>query len=415
MADAAAVARADRERLGEDLRKLYVALTRARFATWIGVAPLKDLERSALGYLLGGGQAIAPGALGTMLNSFRGECMALQIVPAPHPSGERFQPLQVGAGLGPERPLHLAPRELWWIASYSALRATVDTSFGEPPTAASQPNADSAAEDIFAEVLGEPVTGPAAAPGAGSLHHFARGANAGSFLHGLLEWAGRQGFDRVRADPTAAADLIARRCNLRGWSHWIGALAAWLPKWLSTPLRLPNATPVCLADLRGYQVEMEFWFAATQVDSTALDALVCRHTLEGVPRQPLQPNLLNGMLKGFIDLVFEHEGRYYVADYKSNWLGSRDEDYSPQAMRAAVLQHRFELQYVLYLFALHRLLRSRLPDYDYDLHVGGAVYLFLRGHQAASQGLHVERPPRQLIDALDALFGAHRPRLESVA
>ena len=76
--------------------------------------------------------------------------------------------------------------------------------------------------------------------------NFARGANAGSFLHGLLEWAGRQGFDRVRADPTAAADLIARRCNLRGWSHWIGALAAWLPKWLSTPLRLPNATPVCL-------------------------------------------------------------------------------------------------------------------------------------------------------------------------
>jgi exodeoxyribonuclease V beta subunit len=76
-------------------------------------------------------------------------------------------------------------------------------------------------------------------------------------------------------------------------------------------------------------------------------------------------------------------------------------------MRGQILHSRYELQYVLYLFALHRLLKVRLPDYDYDRDVGGAVYLFLRGGRAPGQGLHVERPPRELIEALDALF-AHR-------
>jgi exodeoxyribonuclease V beta subunit len=149
---------------------------------------------------------------------------------------------------------------------------------------------------------------------------------------------------------------------------------------------------------------MEFWLAAHRVDARALDRLVSAHTLGGAPRPALQPTTLNGMLKGFMDLVFEHQGRYYVADYKSNWLGPDAAAYTAQAMRESMLDARYELQYVLYLFALHRLLKSRLPDYDYDRHVGGAVYWFLRGIDAPSQGLHVERPPRVLIESLDACF-----------
>jgi exodeoxyribonuclease V beta subunit len=146
---------------------------------------------------------------------------------------------------------------------------------------------------------------------------------------------------------------------------------------------------------------MEFWFATTDVDTRALDAVVRRHVLPGLARPALAPATLNGMLKGFIDLVFEHEGRYHVADYKSNWLGPNDDAYTAQAMRDAILDHRYDLQYALYLFALHRFLRARLADYDYDTHVGGAAYVFLRG-----LGVHTERPPRALVDELDALFTA---------
>ena len=132
--------------------------------------------------------------------------------------------------------------------------------------------------------------------------------------------------------------------------------------------------------------------------------LVTRHTLGGVKRPALMPKQLNGMLKGFMDLVFEHDCRYFVADYKSNRLGDHDADYTADAMRNEVLKHRYELQYAIYLFALHRLLRSRLADYDYDKHVGGAVYIFLRGHASATQGLHLERPGRALMEAMDRLF-----------
>src|SRR5690606_17403836 len=137
--------------------------------------------------------------------------------------------------------------------------------------------------------------------------------------------------------------------------------------------------------------------------------IVRAHTLDAAPRPWLARKALSGMLKGFIDLVFEHEGRYYVIDYKSNWLGPDDAAYTPQAMRAAILEARYELQYVLYLLALHRQLRARLPDYDYERHIGGAAYVFLRGIGAESRGVHVERPPRELIEALDALFEGTTP------
>ena len=426
-ADDEALVLVDEERLGEDLRKLYVALTRARHATWVGVAPLAGVERSALGYLLGGGQPLSRrrrtdrGAA----RRARSTCQCHRR-PACRPSARRCA-LPAGRRRArtwrPAPPLPAGPRESWWIASYSALSRAADTldddagpgrHRAEPAThrrrpGIRRPGPATAEEDIYAEsrIAGETFAAdddaaPATEARGGGLHGFPRGAGPGSFLHGLLEWVGRKGFARVHADADAQADLadlIARRCNLSGWSNWTEPLRAWLHGTGSAaPLKLdaPGAGAIAVspASLGRVQIEMEFWLAAQHVDTRALDALVRRHTLGGAPRSPLLPQQLNGMLKGYIDLVFEHEGRYYVADYKSNWLGPRDADYTPAAMRAEVLRHRYELQYALYLFALHRLLRSRLPDYDYERHVGGAVYIFLRGHAAPGQGLHVERPPK---------------------
>jgi exodeoxyribonuclease V beta subunit len=120
--------------------------------------------------------------------------------------------------------------------------------------------------------------------------------------------------------------------------------------------------------------------------------------------------VLNGMFKGFIDLAFELDGRYYVTDYKSNWLGADIQAYDAMAMEKAILEHRYDLQYVLYLLALHRQLRARLADYDYDRHVGGALFIFLRGASSSGHGVYHAKPPRELIESLDALFrGEHAP------
>ena len=245
------------------------------------------------------------------------------------------------------------------------------------------------------------------------MHGFPQGARAGSFLHGLLEWAGREGFGRVADDPAELDELVARRCAQQGYAPWAGTLQRWMRAWLDTAWDLSalgaGTAVVRPRELRQVQVELEFWLPAAQADVARIDALVIRHTLGGAARAPLGAQRLNGLLKGYVDLVFEHAGRYYVADHKSNRLGEGDADYTPAAMCRAVLGHRYELQYVLYLLALHRLLRARLgAAYDYDRHVGGAVYLFLRGHAAAGGGLHLERPPRRLIEALDALFAGSR-------
>ena len=402
---------ADRERLGEDLRKLYVALTRARFATWVGIAPLALLERSAFGYLLGGGETLAAGALEGLLNDLRGSCEHIIVAPAPEATNERLKTRGSATANGSARQMHRAVRELWWIASYSAIKIAG----AENPTVPDTP-----AEDVFRETLAVQETLPdallpktngskAEVPADGSLHSLPRGADVGSFLHDLLEWAAIQGFAKIAANPILLRDLIARRCNLRGWSQWVEPLTAWLQRFLNTQLQLPavkgaDATTFSLAGLKSSIAEMEFWLAVHMVDIAKVDRLICTHTLDGATRPALQPEQLNGMLKGFIDLVFEHEGRYYVADYKSNWLGPDNAAYTPGAMRAEILHSRYELQYVLYIFALHRLLKARLPDYDYDCHIGGAVYIFLRGLNASSQGLHTERLPRDLIEALDALF-----------
>jgi exodeoxyribonuclease V beta subunit len=440
-ADPGVVEKADGERLGEDLRKLYVALTRARYATWVGVAPLKELERSALAYLFAGGQAIEAGessALALALRAWGDGCPHIIVEAAPEPGCERFERHGVSGvvpAMGAARRSQRVAGAHWWIASYSALK-TEGGSGGAvlaPAPAAETPNEAVFQEGVLALVAqnavseAEPmplsglrtaaVAATAAASGVGSLHDFPRGAEAGTFLHDLLEAVARQGFGIGAGDLALQRDMIARRCQARGWVRWIEPLMLWLQHFLSTPMQLSAmpgspATAIRLCELGASMAEMEFWLAVHGVATTRIDALVCQHTLDGATRLALQPAQLNGMLKGFMDLVFEHQGRYYVADYKSNWLGPDDAAYTPAAMRAAILHARYELQYVLYLLALHRLLKSRLPDYDYDRHVGGAVYLFLRGGYAPSQGLHVERPPRELIEALDALFaqrGAPEP------
>ncbi len=393
------LARAERERLGEDLRKLYVALTRARHATWVGLAGLADLDRAAIGHLLAEG-GVGPGDLEAALRELAQACPDIAATEAP----------EVGASACFSTPAASLPRgaarwptrvaaEPWWIASYSALRTRVE----EGP----RPAPETAAESTFRE--DRAGAGPVLASGArqvadvGGPHVFPRGAEVGTFLHEWLEWAAGQGFGALAGDPARIHASLLQRCIRRGWEGWTPLLARWATDLLRRPFALPG-TEFSLAGLGGVVAEMEFWIAAGAVDSVWLDRQVSDCTLSALPRPELAPERIQGMLKGFIDLVFEWRGRYYVADYKSNWLGPDDTAYAPEHLRQAVLDARYDLQYSLYLLALHRLLRARLPDYDYDRHVGGAVYLFLRGVAAPGGGVHFERPPRILIDALDRQF-----------
>jgi exodeoxyribonuclease V beta subunit len=408
---AALIEQADDERLAEDLRLLYVALTRAQHACWLGVADLKRgstkgsiLHRSALGYLLGSGNVLAESTqLVQWLQALANDQPTVHVEAVPAPTEETFSAPRSEVALSKPRLPRRSARENWWIASYSALR------IGDTITDSGDQSPDSPqAQKLFDDERLDPDAPRETLVSGGDIHRFPRGPNPGTFLHGLLEWAGGKGFAVAASDPVALEKVVAQRCNRRDWKGWINTLTDWLSHLLRMPLRLgADVQPVAVSELdqlNQYRVEMEFWFACSNVDVAQMDALVRRFTHNGAPRAAAETVSLNGMFKGFIDLTFEHQGRYFVADYKSNWLGIDDEAYTNAAMENAILDHRYDLQYVLYLLALHRQLKARLADYDYDRHIGGAVFMFMRGSRAASQGAWFTRPPRELIESLDRLF-----------
>jgi exodeoxyribonuclease V beta subunit len=341
----------------------------------------------------------------------------IQIHQPPAPTAERVATVEQNSALGHARTPTRPAKEHWWIASYSALRLSGTLTAPELP-----PLEPTTAQEATAfEVLDEPreLSQERSQLEAFHLHKFPRGPGPGTFLHGLLEWAGKQGFDTAAKDRETLNDMLWRRVQLRGWQAWQEPLAGWLSALLTTPLPLAAPTPqsVALNELESYQVELEFWFAAKRVNTQAIDALVSKHLLPGVERPALDADTLNGMLKGFIDLAFEHQGRFYVLDWKSNYLGPNDSAYEPEALRHALLAKRYDLQAALYLLAMHRLLKARLPDYDPHQHLGGSMTVFLRGSRSPGRGVVGEPAPVELIEALDSLFAGepHATQQEATA
>ncbi len=420
--------RDDAERLAEDIRLLYVALTRAERALWLGLTPCKgDVDgkspqvKSAVSQLL---QRQAPGDMLKCLEAWSG-CPDIAVAAAPEPDPTLYQPdaneKKWKPALQPER--SLASR--WWTASFSAL--TRELAHQTPAGASAQPlgtDRDARIDDALIDSampagpgLSDALDVPDAVPTADTLplyNGFPAGSSYGTLLHDLLEWQFERGWPLALSTPEGEpalapskewSGLLARKAQrLKLDDAQSAVLSVWLQRVVQAPLHVGGAAsaPLVLADLdrNTAWAEMSFTLPVHTLSASRLDALITQHVLPGQPRSPLQPLQLEGMLIGFMDLVLEHEGRYFVLDYKSNRLAS----YASPHLQSAILEHRYDVQYTLYTLALHRLLKSRLPDYDYEQHVGGALYLFLRGVDQPGGGLFVDRPPQNLIEALDAAF-----------
>ncbi|MDV6319551.1 exodeoxyribonuclease V subunit beta [Chromohalobacter sp. HP20-39] len=410
-ADDTQLAAAEQARLDEDVRLLYVALTRAAHACRLGVAQLgrgrgasSCLHETALGRLLGC-QADDDGhALRERLAA------ALNVEALPEPPDHRLRLGGTSPEMAPARRFTGGIDDDWWIASYSAL--IVDARLETGGSAQALPWDAPATLDVEVSRERDPVPRPAAR----TLRDFPRGPRPGTFLHGLLEAVD---FDRL-SEPAYRDELqrlVSTRLHLGGFdAEWAPVLLDWLCQALPAPFAGHQGAAIRLDGLAAWRAELEFWLPAEDAWSTPLDALVCALEPLPTPRPRLAPRKLNGMLKGFIDLVFEAEdGRWYVLDWKSNHLGDALDDYHHEALAEAMVAHRYDLQYVLYVLALHRLLKARLEDYDYDTHMGGACYVFLRGFDGTpGHGVFQRRPERRLIEALDAWLAGDAAPVETL-
>jgi exodeoxyribonuclease V beta subunit len=394
---------ADHDRLREDLRLWYVALTRARHALWVGWSPVNRQggkscvnHQSAAGHLLGGGLEFEAADWLPKLQALEKDAdeqrLSVQLV-----SASEEVPLTVW-----QRPAHTSELrdalsctaridKSWTIASFSRLTRDLASQtvlhMATPRPADDEPPVD-------AQALPEQA-GPQA-----PWHRFAKGPSAGNFLHDQLEWLAADGF----ALDAPKAERLKKRCDNAGYKAQADDVVQWLTRVVAQPLRGPGAPLNALGTLLP---EMEFWLPAERLHAREVDALCQQHLLPGVSRPQLPDAQLHGMLMGFADLVFEHEGRYWVLDYKSNHLGADEAAYTPQALAAAMAHHRYEVQAALYMLALHRLLRARLGEaYNPAQQLGGAVYLFLRGIDGPAGGCCTLPAPIELLDGLDAMLSA---------
>ena len=445
--DDAQLALADHERLREDVRLLYVALTRARHALWLGFSALKvgtsDVcvsHQSAAGYLLAGTDALDSEGWLRQLTQFAGahhapNALVLQAAEATIPR----TPLNVPMA---SLTLHDAPNysatfeRHWKIGSFSQLvRDLAPTASGselsplhmhrpaddEPDTATNGTNGSNETinahetintintistnntnntNDTGAATDSIAATGVAQNPIAPDCHSFPKGAEAGNFLHDQLEWLAGEHFCLPGNAPVT--QRLQRRCQHSAWSAHADTVVAWLTQVVQTRLPGPHAA---LQDLTHVLPEMEFWLPVDRIDAPQLDAHCRQHLLGGAPRPALAERQLHGMLMGFADLVFVHQGTYWVLDYKSNYLGATDAAYDSATMTAAMAQHRYDVQAAIYLLALHRLLQLRLgAHYNPAQHLGGAVYLFLRGVNGPQQGVCLVPASLPLLQALDAML-----------
>ncbi len=145
--------------------------------------------------------------------------------------------------------------------------------------------------------------------------------------------------------------------------------------------------------------ELEFCFSLNKANKVKINALL------GEEANLTGEADIEGLMTGFIDLFFRHNGKYYILDWKSNFLGNILEDYNHQGLSTAMKESNYNLQYYIYTVAMKRWLENRVPGVNYEKQFGGIIYLFLRGVRSkGTTGIYFSKPSDEVIESLEQIF-----------
>ncbi len=415
---------AQKELLAENLRLLYVALTRARKRCYLIWGCIRDAETSAPAYLfhaprptdpddpLAGLQELWKAKNDTALKADLQHIadraqgtIRLASMPLAH------SPAAAHLKTGRTPPAPLSGRtftglidDQWRITSYSALTAQKNLLADQ---AIEMPDHDLGQAQILVNEPSPPDT----LADRKTIFQFPKGGHAGIFFHDLLEHLDFTGHDE---------ELVQQKLRQYDFDpDWHSAVNTMLTHLLTTPLPAgPNTLTLAQVKPRDRINEMAFHFPLKTITPRTLTQVCTRHQsalrLNQMPRETanLQFAPTKGYLKGFIDLVCRQAGKYYIIDWKSNHLGNHIEAYTAAQIEAVMLHELYVLQYLLYTLAFDRYMQWRQPGYRYSEDFGGVFYLFLRGFDTAGPqyGVFHDRPDEAFIRDLDqALIVAPSP------
>ena len=403
------------EDFAEQLRLLYVALTRAKYQLNIGVPKTFEKKWSALLYVLTQGD-IQTNEKPTAYDSLPlleklvqrapqgsvqiSETTALTALDAPMQS-ETQAPLNAATFTG-----HI--EQNWTVTSFSAIEAIHQNKkyykeqLAAESAVAFEPVFDGGKDYDFneqaTETMAESVNHESAYPFGYSPFDFPHGIKIGTALHRFLE--------KYDFSQPLNEEKVQKLCQwLQLEETWLPSLQQWMKAILDTPLSADDPT-LKLNNLSRQQCvkEMQFYLKLNRAfDVTVFNRALQKH--HHLPSETLQFDAIKGMLRGFMDLVFCHNGKYYLVDYKSNFLGVEPQNYVGKSLEQAMLANHYDWQYLFYTLALHRYLQQRDANYHYETHFGGVFYCFLRGMNGENQaGVFFDKPDYALIQALENLF-----------
>ena len=386
----------DQQENEEQRRLLYVGLTRAKNLLLVAHRECKPdkanptpTEKLYLTYAQNPGRCPHAGETSA-------EALAARPYRA-HPSHEpptNPPPLQSGGGSGRgyENSRSTAPTwrtrfQGWQRSSFSALlRDALE------PTS----------PDLADYAVATPQNAPDAPPDADIRYTYPRGTAPGSALHAVLERIrpdNRRDWRRYLEHDNRQWQLGLEPTQLDACENWLEAIQY---------CELPQSRISLGASKQGAH-RSEYGFTLGSDARVALDipAINAHFAAHGHPLHLSDKHRHIRYLRGEIDHLYQHDGRYYILDYKTNHLGNSPADYTPENIRAAMGDHHYWLQAALYQVALHRLLQTRLADYDPARHLGGIEYLYLRGIDPAhpANGKYGWNYPPEFIAGLDRILG----------
>ncbi len=386
-----------REAVSEKLRLAYVAMTRAQYRCYISWEPFNKQALSPLAGILQGTDPLEDYISASKItNEIHQQVVSesresISALAREEIIGITKHTDQIRIDhVGEEQREQIIPEPKrwrrgsiepsWYITSYSGLKLGQST---EPE----EPFADEGTED-------EPLQQPQES-GDWSVYTFPRGARAGIFMHQLFE---EMDFTWERGRLT---DVIRDQLQLHDFDPgWQQVIENMTEKSLKTPLQ-PDSQ-ISLNQLKPDKClkEIEFHFSISDADLDEITRIISGSHLDNNK----SGGVVRGFMKGFIDLIFESDGRYYILDYKSDHLGDRPEDYNPDVLQSHIRENQYDVQYHIYTVALLRHLKHSLPDFEYSGHFGGVIYLFLRGVTTNGAGIYFDKPAPQVVQKLDEYF-----------
>ena len=391
------------ETFAEELRLLYVALTRAKYQMAFALPAQFDKKWNALHYVLSQGEIGKEIALSatkdteTLLQAFK-EKMRNNVEICTKPNLEAFPALSINTKNDELKAAEFTGNieQDWRITSFTSIEQAHRRQHYFTESAGKKHAVFDDAKDYDSQNSIE-ISTALLNENESSILDLPRGKQVGTVLHRHFE-------NCYFSDLANTEEIDKLRQSLQLDETFTEPLQNWLQQISHTPLS--NEIGIALADLANKDCikEMPFYLAIREhFDVEAFNrALKAHHHL---PSEPLQFEQIQGMVRGSIDLVFRHNGKYYLVDYKSNFLGSSLADYNQEALKKEMLHSHYDWQYLIYTLALHRYLQSVVPHYDYARDFGGVFYLFLRGMNGEPQsGVFYDRPSVELITELDGVF-----------